>query len=59
MIKLGDAVKVTGGRFRKRIVSAVITECRKTTFDVSYEIPGVETGNAVVRIDGRGAHIIQ
>ncbi len=54
----GQSIKVTGGRFRNRIVDATVYEIKPSTLSVSYDIPGIESGNATVRLDGRGAHVI-
>ena len=56
--KVGDTVKVTGGRFGKRIIDAKVYKTGGKTVSVQYDIPGVESGNASVRLDDRGAHIV-
>lgn len=59
--QVGQIIKAVGGRLGKNVIDVEIYKVGKTTLGVHYEgrnAFGTFTGNATIRLDGRGAHVV-
>lgn len=59
---IGQIVKATGGRLGNEIIDVEVYDVCKTTLRVHYQKSNkfgtFDYGNATVRLDGRGAHLV-
>jgi len=59
--QIGQKIKATGGRLGTQVIEVEIYEVSNATLGVHYERStkfGPSYGNARVRLDGRGAHVV-